>query len=199
MIFCVIPSWISLVFEIMDNTFFGTLFAGIILAFIGFSLYREQKSVDIKYEDLRKIREAAASLLANIEIVSRKYKQQLDLYTNTENQLKIVNGLKNKLTELGEDYDKKIFNEFNEMSFEIDDNTDFLVALMQIDGNYGEDVKIIIKEVVFFNLIIRSVNVIPSLSQSQEKLEEYRENLEKTTKNLRIILQKVIKKDKPNY
>ena len=199
MIFCVIPSWISLVFEIMDNTFFGTLFAGIILAFIGFSLYREQKSVDIKYEDLRKIREAAASLLANIEIVSRKYKQQLDLYTNTENQLKIVNGLKNKLTELGEDYDKKIFNEFNEMSFEIDDNTDFLVALMQIDGNYGEDVKIIIKEVVFFNLIIRSVNVIPSLSQSHEKLKEYRENLEKTTKNLRIILQKVIKKDKPNY
>jgi len=183
----------------MDNTFFGTLFAGIILAFIGFSLYREQKSVDIKYEDLRKIREAAASLLANIEIVSRKYKQQLDLYTNTENQLKIVNGLKNKLTELGKDYDKKIFNEFNEMSFEIDDNTDFLVALMQVDGNYGEDVKIIIKEVVFFNLIIRSVNVIPSLSQSQEKLEEYRENLEKTTKNLRIILQKVIKKDKPNY
>lgn len=199
MILCVIPSWISLIFEIMNNTFFGTLFAGIILAFIGFSLYREQKSVDIKYEDLRKIREAAASLLANIEIVSRKYKQQLDLYINTENQLKIVNGLKNKLTELGEDYDKKIFNEFNEMSFEIDDNTDFLVALMQIDGNYGEDVKIIIKEVVFFNLIIRSVNVIPSLSQSQEKLEEYRENLEKTTKNLRIILQKVIKKDKPNY
>jgi hypothetical protein len=183
----------------MDNTFFGTLFAGIILAFIGFSLYRKQKSVDIKYEDLRKIREAAASLLANIEIVSRKYKQQLDLYTNTENQLKIVNGLKNKLTELGEDYDKKIFNEFNEMSFEIDDNTDFLVALMQIDGNYGEDVKIIINEVVFFNLIIRSVNVIPSLSQSHEKLKEYRENLEKTTKNLRIILQKVIKKDKPNY
>ncbi|MDD3940657.1 MAG: hypothetical protein PHQ01_03765 [Candidatus Pacebacteria bacterium] len=198
MILCVIPSWVSLIFEIMDNTFLGTLFAGIILAFIGFSLYRKQKSVDIKYEDLRKIREAAASLLANIEIISRKYEQQLDLYTNTENQLKIVNALKNKLTELGEDYDEKIFAEFNEMSFEVDDNTDFLVALMQIDGNYEDDTKSIIKEVAFLNLITRGVRVIPNLSAKE--LEEYRENLKKTTKNLRIILQRIIKKDKPtNY
>lgn len=198
MILCVIPSWVSLIFEIMDNTFLGTLFAGIILAFIGFSLYRKQKSVDIKYEDLRKIREAAASLLANIEIISRKYEQQLDLYTNTENQLKIVNALKNKLTELGEDYDEKIFAEFNEMSFEVDDNMDFLIALMQIDGNYEDDTKSIIKEVAFLNLITRGVRAIPNLSAKES--EEYRENLKKTTKNLRIILQRIIKKDKPtNY
>jgi hypothetical protein len=35
--------------QLLDNTFFGTLFAGLILAFLALYLYKEQKKLDIKY------------------------------------------------------------------------------------------------------------------------------------------------------
>lgn len=57
--------------KILDNTFLGTLLAGVTLALFGLFLYRRQKQIDIKYENLKVIKESASLLFANIEIASK--------------------------------------------------------------------------------------------------------------------------------
>jgi len=123
--------------ELLNNTFFGTLLAGSLLAWLGLILYRRQKAIDIKYEDLRKIRELAALLFAEIEIASRKYEGQLNIYNGKNSQLsKIYEVFNDKF----EDRFKKDFdNEFNIMCSKISVATDNLIARLKIDGKYESD------------------------------------------------------------
>jgi hypothetical protein len=75
------------ILKILDNTFFGTVIAGIILAQFGLRLYRSQKKTDLQYEDLRKTRELASLFLANLEISFKKYHEQLGVFNGKNPQL----------------------------------------------------------------------------------------------------------------
>lgn len=190
MILCVIPSWVSLIFEIMDNTFLGTLFAGIILAIFGFSKYRKQKNIDIEYEDLRKIREAASLLLANTEIAFKKYEEELNIYTNKDGQIYLIKEIKTKLKDLGKFPDDEIMKEFQKMTFEITNNTDNLVALLQIEENYDEDIKKIVKNVSTFVFFVGSAHIIHLFDA--EILEEHRKKVNEALKIIRTTLKGII-------
>jgi len=184
------PSWVSLFFEIMNNTFWGTLGAGILLALFGFHLYRKQKVVDIKYEDLRRVRDAASLLLASIEIAFKKYEEQLNIYTNKDGQLYLIKEIKSKLKDLGQFPDDEIMKDFQKMTYEISNNTDSLIALLQIKGNYDEDIEKIIKNVATFNFFVGSAHIIHLFDA--EILEEHRKRVSESLKIIRITLKEII-------
>lgn len=53
------------IIKLLDNTFIGTLFAGVLLALFGLSLYRIQKRTDLEFEIVKKRRALASDLYAN--------------------------------------------------------------------------------------------------------------------------------------
>jgi hypothetical protein len=190
MTLCIMPSWVSLFFEIMDNTFLGTLCAGILLALFGFHLYRKQKVVDIKYEDLRRVRDAASLLLASIEIAFKKYEEQLNIYTNKDGQLYLIKEIKSKLKDLGQFPDDEIMKDFQKMTYEISNNTDSLIALLQIKGNYNKDIEKIIKNVATFNFFVGSAHILHLFDA--KILEEHRKRVSESLKIIRITLKEII-------
>ena len=64
----------------VDKKFIGTLFDGAILAFFGFRFYTKQKQIDIKFEDLRKLKDKAAALFAAINSASNKIGGLFNMY-----------------------------------------------------------------------------------------------------------------------
>jgi len=171
----------------MDNTFFGTLFAGIILAFIGFSLYRKQKSVDMECEDRRKIRDLASLLLANIEIAFKKYEQQIDIYLEKGDRLNYLNAIKKKLEDAGEDPDKAI----KELCLKVRDDADSLIALLEIDGNYDKNIVKITENIATFSFLVESISIIHSLEEKE--LKETKQKVCDVLGLLRSTLKEVIK------
>src|SRR3989344_1977023 len=70
----------SCIMEILNNTFIGTLSAGLILTFLGFRLYERQKQIDIEFEDLRKLRDTSAALFAGINLATGKIGGLFNMY-----------------------------------------------------------------------------------------------------------------------
>ena len=179
---------IFLILKILDNTFFGTLVAGLIIARFGLYLYQKQKTTDIKYEDYRKIRELASLLFANIEIASKNYEGQLNIYDGKNPDLKSL--LQALITDKDE-IRKKFSEEFNEIWKKINNATDNLVAQLKIDGNYGEEIKIITEKVSKISFLLLSVNVF--YLSKPEDIEEYRKEFNKDLQPVKDTLQNIIK------
>jgi hypothetical protein len=176
-------------FNILNNTFLGTLLAGMFLAFFGFYLYRRQKRVDIKYEDLRKLRELASVLFTNIEIASKNYKEKLNIYDSKNTQLKsIIETLNAK----SNDFVKNKFEqEINNIVLRINQATDNLVSQLKINDNYNEDIKIIVDKIPVLNFYLLGSSVL--YLSKPEDIKEYEKAFNEVLQPIQFALQALIK------
>jgi hypothetical protein len=176
--------------KILDNTFVGTLLAGAILAWFGFSLYRKQKEVDIEYEELRKIRELASNLYVIVETASKKYEGQLNIHSGINSQLtNFFNLINNKFDS---HFTNESSKEFNEISVVITKATDNLVAQLKIAGNYDEVIKVLIEKMPMINMcFIGSATLHLS---KPDHIEDLRKLFNEMLLPVQESLQKLIKK-----
>lgn len=177
------------IIKILNNTFLGTLLAGTILALFGFYLYRKQKKTDIEYEDLRKTREQASLLLANIEIAFKKYEEQLGIYNGKNVQLSVISKLLNN--KFNNQFHNKFVEEFNNLVFKIGEMNENLIAQLKIEGNHDADIKILTEKISIFNLFLQSVSVLHI--SKPEDIEQYHNGISETLALIRVTLQKLIK------
>ncbi len=180
-------SWIL---PILNNTFFGTVFAGVVLALFGLFLYRSQKQIDIKYEYLKEIRKSASILFVNIEAVSKKYGSQLSIYGEVNSQAKLINGLLNK--KFGNFFQNELDKQFSSFSIKIKELSDDLVAKLEISSpRYDSEIKEIIDKIMVIVLYL-SGWVVLRKSTDKEVVGFINEFIE-TSDSIKEVLQKLIK------
>ncbi len=73
-----------------DNTFVGTLFAGLIIAYSGVWLYRKQKKIDIETLRNEKVHDLAVSLLTLINVAMQDYLGQISLHDGSNLDAKLI-------------------------------------------------------------------------------------------------------------
>lgn len=179
----------SCLITLLDNTFIGTLFAGVTLALLGLVIYRYQKQLDIQYEDRRKIREMAALLLANIEISFKKYEAQLGMH---DGKNPLLNNLNTLLNEKFSNYFKnKYIEEFNNIISKLNETNDTLIAHLKIRGNYDSEITILTEKIPAYSMFLASVSILQN--SSHEDIESYRTGILEASSTLRNTLQKMIK------
>lgn len=174
----------------LDNTFVGTLLAGTILALFGLWLYRKQKVLDMDYEDIRKVREAASLLFAHLEIANKNYEAQLNIHSGKNSQLQnIYDHINNKFGNyLNNDFNKQ----FNSMTTKITTLSDDLVAKLKIYKavHNSDDLQIIIDKIPVLNMYLLGTAVF-HLS-NLEQIEQYREGFIEAYRPIINALQKII-------
>ena len=151
--------------QLLDNTFVGTLAAGIVLALFGLYLYRSQKRTDIEFEEIRKKREFASLLFSKIQIAIKNYEAQLNIH-NGKNAF--VSNLYNLLNQKFDNHFKKDFDRnFNTQADEITVATDNLIAALKIDEKFTKEIEQISKSIPTLNLMLLGVSAM-HLSKSED-------------------------------
>lgn len=84
----------SIIFETIaettDNTFFGTLLAGLIIAYSGIWLYRKQKKVDVETLRKEKLHDLAVNLLTQINVAVQDYLGQIGVHDGSNPKAKFI-------------------------------------------------------------------------------------------------------------
>lgn len=181
-----------IIFELLDNTFFGTLLAGALLALFGFYLYREQKEVDIEYEELRKIRELASNLFANIEMTSGKYRGQLNV---RDGKNPVLENIFNSMNKKFDDHFSEVASkEFNDLSIIITKATDDLIAQLKISGSYDKEINFLTEKIPSLNMCFLGVSAL--YLYNPKDVGELRNFFEELQKPIQDMLQNIIKSKK---
>ena len=183
--------WCTLL-KVLDNTFLGTLLAGILLASFGLYLYRKQKNTDLEFEDLRKRKELASVLFSKVQIAIKNYETQLNIHNG---KYPSVKNLYVQMNEKFNNYFKKeTENNFNGQTIAITEAMDNLISLLKIDNEFTEDIEKISTNIPCFNLMLLGVSVM-HLSQSKD-IEELDKFFHQTTNSINTSLQKIINSGK---
>ena len=127
------------ILNFLNNTFVGTLFAGVLITILGFWLYSRQKQIDIVFDDLRKLRDNAASLYAAIESASNKIEGLFNLYDGKNPQLteplrKLSVGFEDILVE-------KMASELESFSKEISSLSENIIIKIKIKNSSNIEIK----------------------------------------------------------
>lgn len=72
----------------VDNTFIGTLFAGLVLGYVGIRFYHQHKRIDDTYEDLRKLKESASKFYGTLNIAAKWHDALINFYDTKHSPLK---------------------------------------------------------------------------------------------------------------
>jgi len=180
----------SFLFLILNNTFIGTLLAGFFLALFGLFLYRRQKQVDIKYEDLKIIRESASLLFANIEIASKNYEGQLNIYDGKNPQIKLISDVINKKFE--DHFQSEFDKQFNAFSSKITALSDDLIAKLKIHSpGYESEIKTITKQIPAVILYLSGWTVLKKSTPNE--VAEFRKGFAEASSVMKKVLQELIK------
>lgn len=178
------------ILSILNNTFIGTLFAGVILALFGLFLYRHQKQIDIKCENLKIIRESASLLFANIEIASKNYEGQLNIYDGKNPQIKLISDALNKKYE--NHFQNEFDKQFNVFSTKITALSDDLIAKLKIHSpEYDSEIKGITEKIPAIILYLSGWMVLKK--STNEEVADFRKGFTEASGGIKETLQKLIK------
>ncbi len=175
--------------EILNNTFVGTLLAGSLLAVLGLKLYRWQKSIDIKYEDLRKLREQASLLFAQIEIASKNCEAQINIYNGENREIQKLNEILNE--KFNNHFSSEFEKEFNLLTTKITKTSDDLIAQLKIHNKNEPDVESLVKSIPIFNIHLLGTITLKKYSSEQD-VKEFAKNFRQVSGEIKVILQKLI-------
>lgn len=184
---------ICFILKLIDNTFIGTLLAGMLIALFGLYLYRQQKKIDIQYDDRKKIREFAALLFANIGIASNNFRGQLNLYGGDNQQLEVIGrGINAKFKNNFCDEMQKRFIQHNN---EIEKSLNNLTSQLKLSkGNdYSESIKIISEKIPTLCFYMLSNLILEKLSK--EDIKNTKNSFEENLKIINEALQNLIAKN----
>ncbi len=174
--------------QILNNTFLGTLFAGILLALFGFYLYRKQKETDLEFDDLRKRKDAASVLFYKVQVAIKKYEAQLNIHNGKYPPIK---NLYEKANDKFNNYFKdETDKDLNALVTAINVALDNLISLLKIDNEFTEEVEKISLNTPNLNLMLLGVSVM-YLSQPKD-VEELDKLFHQTAGSITAALQKII-------
>ena len=181
---------IGCIMELLNNTFIGTLSAGLILTILGFHLYKREKQVDIEFEDLRKLRDTAATLFAGINSATGKigglfnmYNQQNPVFTKI---LQHVGGL------IEEDLNQKIGKELEVNSAEIAAHWEDLSSQLAIKNKFDVKVDVIGQNMVMINMYMNGASITLHKLKPKE-VEEWRKGWDNARASIVAELNKILK------
>ncbi len=121
---------LSHLMQLLDNTFFGTLFAGLILAFLALYLYKEQKKLDIKYNHKANLKKNIKEFYINIDTLYRIYKNYNIIFDISDIKIQSLY----EYLEKHNSYSNKIEEKINNNIIEIDKNYEYLISNLSFDG-----------------------------------------------------------------
>ena len=174
--------------KMLDNTFFGTFFAGLVLTWFGISFYRKQKIIDVKYDDERKTRELIQNLFTSIDLAEKSYLAQINIYSGKYPFLKKLNDEANQKFD---DFFKKDFNKNNtQSSNKITEAADSLIAHLKMHTNqFDTYIDLLLEKISGFNLFILLNNFENS---KPEEVETIKNEFLEISKIIKATLRKLL-------
>jgi hypothetical protein len=170
----------KIVLTTLDNTFFGTLFAGLLIAKFGLFLYQKQKKIDIQYEERNHIRELAASLFGNLGMASSNFRGQLNLYSGENQQLEAIGRAIN--AKYKNNFCDGMQNKFIQYNNEIEKSLNNLISQLKLsrENDYTEVIKILTEKIPTLNLYMLSNLILEKLDKNEIKdiRNSFEENLQ---------------------
>lgn len=177
------------ILKILNNTFIGTLLAGILIALFGIFLYRQQKKIDLQYEEYRKIKELSALLFSNIEIASKDFNGQIAIYNGKNRELEIIGRNVNLKTnnQFRNEMQLKFLRYSNEMEIHLNN----LISVLKLHkkDNYNKAIKILAEKVPVISFYLMANFTLAELDKKEiENIEISFDNevalISKTLQNL---------------
>lgn len=171
-----------------QNTFVGTLTAGLVLAWIGFKFYRRHKQVDSEFDDLKKQKEVADALFTAINSATSKIGGLFNMYGEKYTQLAHI---RNKVGPVVENnLFNKVTKELEAHTFEIQGLTEKLTSRLAIKNETGASIDTIAQNILVLNLYMQGSSItIQKLEPSE--IEEWRKGWEKARISLVDELNKI--------
>jgi hypothetical protein len=174
---------------LLDNTFFGTFLAGILLALIGLRIYRKQKEIDRAYEDRRKIREAASLLFAQLTIAAKKYSGLMNIHGEQNPELKLISRVIND--RFNGQPERELNRELNGLHLKINDSVDELIALLKMENAHQDLVKLLSEKMPYVSLYLLT-SVTLKVSDSQQIMKYRKAFFDDTLEPVLTALQAII-------
>jgi len=176
--------------EILNNTFIGTLLAGLVLTFLGFRLYERQKQIDIKFEDLRKLRDTAAALFAGINSVTTEIGGLFNMY---DQQTPILTEILKRTGGVVEDgLNQKIGEELDRASKEITKLWRDLGSQLVIKNEFDVKIDVIGQNMTMLHMYMSGASITVHKLKVEE-VKEWREGWNKATALVIAELNKILK------
>ncbi len=173
---------------LLDNTFLGTVLAGLLLARYGLYLYKKQKDIDIKYEEIQLIKKQASLLFSKIEIVSNSYQGQINIY-NGKNNLDFIKVLNYKNDDYFHD---TLVKEIVETSNKISDHSNELLANLKIHSpKYDSEIDTISLNISKLIVYLNTVSVLRNFNEKD--IFEIEGDYKKVIQTIKDTLQRIIK------
>lgn len=173
-----------------NNTFVGTLSAGILIAWFGFSQYSKQKELDIKFNDLQKIRDSASSLFTSMEVASKVLQGEINVHNGKNPQLKYMadNILKTGGSELRERMQRDLDGALDRLNRDVDS----LIPQLKISKKYDEEMKNIMDKINMFKIFVAGTGTL-HLSKPTD-VNEYEKEFNAVKESIQISLTNIIDK-----
>jgi len=180
-------------FCLLDNTFFGTLLAGGLLAWLGLWLYRRQKQIDAVYENHKKLKEKTSMLFAIIEVAGKDFRGQIGMLDGQNQQLKSVYDALNAKynNHFNDEFEKK----FNQYVKEIDQASNNLVTHLKLYGGelYKQEADVLTENMAKLNMYLLGASVMRRFNANE--LENLKKGFEETYSLISGVLQKILKQN----
>lgn len=173
-----------------DNAFIGTLSAGAVLAFFGFRFYLKQKQIDIEFEDLRKLKDSAATLFAAINSASNKIGGLFNMYDQENPTLTKI--LKHVDISVEDGLNKKTGKELEVASATITALWENLNSQLTIKNQFGVEIDTVSQTISILNMYMIGAS-ITLRKLKPEEVKEWRQGWKDIYTSLVVELSKVLK------
>lgn len=172
----------------VDNTFVGTLFAGMIIAYSGLWLYRKQKRFEIEVSRNEKLHELAVDLLTRINVAVQDYIGQVSVYDGSNPPARAIF---NKMELLHPGFaSQDTSNRFNKYIANITQALNDLRTPLTLNNGNEEKVKTLAETIPALNLLFSATSVLSSLPA--EVLKNIREQTLEQSNKARDVLEKIL-------
>ncbi len=178
---------------LLNNTFIGTFTAGTFLAFLSFHLYKKQKRVDNANLDFLKVKSLASELFTEIDIASKKYNAQLNIYDESFKHYNLVGLIKQRLDQLApNNFQEQSSKDFSRLVSSIDTKLEELSAFLKLrQESYSDSISYLNEKVPAITFMLNATNVLSY--NNQEDLKVLREMFNEYISDINASLEKIIK------
>lgn len=176
----------------LDNTFFGTLIAGILLSCFGIMLYKKQKGIDLDYKNNQVTSELGSILFASVDLAFEKFNIQLNIHDESNLNAKTIQLLSEKINEKsGNNLNNIATKEINTIWELINTNFYNLGSNLRLRNLHIIEMENLQKALGFFNFYILTIPVLPTLDKAT--LRTVKSEFKQRYVDVKDILQKIIK------
>lgn len=176
------------IYRVLDNTFFGTLFAGILIAYVGLILYKQQKKVDIETSRKEKLHDFAVNLLTHINVSLKDFIGQISVHDGTNPPAKMIF---EKMESLSPGFvSNDVSNRFNGYIRNISEAFNQLSTPLALTPKNEERVKSLAETIPQLTFLLSATGAL-KLSNTKD-LSEIKKLMNSHFDKIRIILESII-------